>query len=217
MLDLNTPRLTKHQKEHFIRKQINPEYSKRYEKGDISFDSYWLVKMKDLCRLNDHTISRPDNDYYFWDFYPEKLSSNYPDWDVILFQSDRFEKGEWDNFYGRYEKNGYQLLYVIGVNGHVAHFDNDGLKCHLKKEEEGLDNYPESIRKVNSGSPIHEFGLLECPLDVLEEYESNRVYGDNYVFGENFSHCLTEKYVEVGLIKPKKKKQITKKRGFAND
>ena len=230
MQNLNDPNLSLQQKQHLLEIQLNPDW-KPNNKCGWSFPSYWHVTVKDLQEINKETIQKK-YDSYFLDFNPSSLEGYYPEWSVLLFESDRLEKGEWDAFYKRYEKIGYQTCFACGVVGQFIAFEKDeAFTCLLSKGDEiGIENYPDSLSSIEAGNQFISLGIIEIPFPVIGKYKEHRVYGRTSRFGDEAKRRFVEavddvqiqldEYLKSRELKSRKRKNTNKNkknRGFSND
>ena len=230
MQNLNDPKLSFQQKQHLLEMQVNPDW-KPANKCGWSFPSYWHVTVKDLQEINKKTIEEK-YDSYLLDFNPSSLEGYYPEWSVLLFESDRLEKGEWDEFYKRYEKLGYQTCFACGVVGEFIAFEKDETFTFNKSNggEIGIENYPDSLPLIEAGKQFISLGIIEVPFPVIEKYKEHRVYGRTSRFGDEAKRRFVEavddvqiqldeylKSRELKSRKGKNTKKNKKNRGFSND
>ena len=134
--------------------------------------------MCDLCDLNRKGIEKL---LFNFSLSTKALEKHHPDFSVILFESDRVEKGEWDNCFGRWESVGYQDTLVIGCIGKVTSFSAEGFcfdEDYVLPDSASLIDYPGSVDHINNGNRYFPIGLADFPLIDLREYEEFRHYQD---------------------------------------
>ena len=92
-MDFNNHKVTKAQKEDYLRQQIDSEYKKERAKyGYEPSHKLYRISIKDLIEINKDAQS---NDGQF-DLYEENLHKFYPNFFVPFYECERLEKGEWD-------------------------------------------------------------------------------------------------------------------------
>ena len=109
------------------------------------------------------------------------LQTYCPDFSVVLFESDRIEKGEWDNFEGKWQPTGYQHTLAVGYNGVVMSIEQqECLIAHytLDPECEQNQKYTATLDMIAKGHSAFSLGLLDIPLDDLADYEHQRIYAE---------------------------------------
>jgi hypothetical protein len=181
MIDFNNPYLTKQAKQSILSSvaqgcKFVPITEENICKGRVSFASHWILSMRDLCDLNRKGIEKLD---FNFSLLPKALEKHHPDFSVILFESDRVEKGEWDNCFCRWESVGFQHTLVIGFIGRVTSFFADGFyfdEDYVLPDSDSLIDYPGSVNQINSGNRYFPIGLADFPLIDLREYEEYRHY-----------------------------------------
>jgi hypothetical protein len=221
MIDFNNPYLTLQQKQDILSSIAQGHKMKQLTKEDaanavISFGSCWNITMRDLWNLN--TMGKQKLNTTFM-MNQEQLETYFPDFSVVLFESDRIEKGEWDDFEGKWAPIGYQHTLVIGYNGVVMSIEQQKcLVAHYTLDAEYKQNqkYTATQDKIAKGHTAFSLGLLDIPLDDLADYEHRRVYA------EIDSPKLTKVYQKtldgaMNNILPSSKKKNSRqfnKRGF---
>ena len=181
MIDFNNPYLTKQTKQSILSSVAQgyksvPITEENISEVRVSFGSYWILSMRDLCDLNRKGIEKLD---FNFSLLPKALEKHHPDFSVILFESDRVEKGEWDNCFGRWESVGYQDTLVIGCIGKVTSFSAEGFyfdEDYVLPDSDSLIDYPGSVKQINSGNRYFPIGMADFPLIDLREYEEYRHY-----------------------------------------
>ena len=116
MIDLNNPHLTLQQKQHILSAlahghKVAEQPIDRSVKGKISFNSHWIISMRDLWHLNKMGEEKLKTSFVL---NQDKIEKYFPDFSVVLFESDRVEKGEWDNYERKWATAGYQHTLVLG-------------------------------------------------------------------------------------------------------
>ena len=181
MIDFSNPFLTKQQKQSILSSIAQGHDVKRYSpvdrgKCDISFASYWILKMHDLWDLNRQARTKLNSRFLF---NQEKLEKYSPDHTVIIFESDRVEKGEWDNFENRWEHSGYQHTLVLGIGAevHSVH-DNFVVVSSLESYAESSESATyRNTQLVHENKPnLYPLGILDIPLNDLAEYDHKRCF-----------------------------------------
>lgn len=224
MIDFNNPYLTLQQKEDILSSISQGHKVKQLTKDDavnstISFGSYWNITMRDLWHLNTMGEQKLNTTFVL---NQEHLETHVPNFSVVLFESDRIEKGEWDNFEKKWSPTGYQHTFIVGYNGIIMSIEQDKglLACYtLDPEYEQNQKYTTTLNNIVKGHTSFSLGLLDIPLDDLAYYEHQRIYA------EIESSSLTNGYQNalVGAMnnilfslrsKKKKKSPLFNKRGF---
>ena len=181
MIDFSNPLLTNQQKQSILCSIAQGHDLKSISHADrghcaISFASYWVLKMHDLWELNRKARSKLKSMFLF---DQDRLETCNPTHSVIIFESDRVEKGEWDNFMNQWELTGYQNTLVLGIDAEVHSVHNNFVAVS------SLGSYAESSESAiyRNTQPIHEnkpnlypLGILDIPLDDLAEYDHKRCF-----------------------------------------
>jgi hypothetical protein len=181
MIDFNNPYLTKQTKQSILSSVAQGHKSIPIRKENIgtvrvSFPSYWILSMRDLYDLNRKGIEILG---FNFSLSQKALEKHYPDFSVILFESDRVEKGEWDNCFGRWESVGYQDTLVIGCVGKVTSVSAEGFtfdQDYVPPNSDTLIDYPGTVEQINSSKRYFPIGLADFPLCKLQAYEKYRHY-----------------------------------------
>ena len=98
-MDFTDHKLTKQEKDDFLRLQMDKEYKKeRDEYGFAPSLMNYRLKIKDIKKLNENAMS---NDGIF-DLYPEIFDVYYPDFFAPFYEIERIKKGEWDKTMKKY-------------------------------------------------------------------------------------------------------------------
>ena len=181
MIDFNDPYLTNQQKQSILCSFAQGHNLERTTKENLakartSFASHWILTMRDLKHLNQKGAEKLDKRFAI----PQSiLQQHHPDFSVIIFESDRIEKGEWDNMFCRWESVGYQNTLVIGCLGKALSSCSEGVICdeeYLLPGIDTLNNYPLTVELMKSERRIFPIGLADFPLEDLQKYDANRHY-----------------------------------------
>ena len=181
MIDFNNPYLTKQTKQSILSSvaqgcRVVPITEENIGKGRVSYGSHWILSMRDLCDLNQKGIEKLVCNF---SLLPKALEKHHPDFSIILFESDRVEKGEWDNCFSKWESVGFQHTFVIGCIGKVTSFSAEGFyfdEDYVLPDTDFLIDYPGSVDQINNGNRYFPIGLTDIPLIDLHEYEEFRHY-----------------------------------------
>lgn len=181
MIDFNNPYLTKQEKQSILSYvaqgcKFAPTTKDNIGKGRVSYGSHWILSMRDLCDLNQKGIEKLVCNF---SLLPKALEKHHPDFSIILFESDRVEKGEWDNCFSKWESVGFQHTFVIGCIGKVTSFSAEGFSFdedYVLPDTDFLIDYPGSVDQINNGNCYFPIGLADIPLIDLHEYEEFRHY-----------------------------------------
>ena len=195
MIDFNDPRLTLQQKQHILSalahgRRIVQTSASRAAESNISFGSYWIIKMRDLWHLNKAGEEKLKTLFIL---NQEKIEKYFPDFSVILLESDRIEKGEWDNFESKWASVGYQHTLVIGCIGLIETVSDQGLmlaKCDFVDEHISDFPYTETLEMIKSDQDMFSIGLLDVPLDDLAKFEPLRHYERLSNFGNVYTATM---------------------------
>ena len=199
--------MSEQEKQHRLQLAIDPDLKKRHEqeeeKGNfISFPSYWVVENQDLMKF---AIAAEKTGTIF-QLETEELKKIAPVSDVILYESDRREAGEWDFFYQKFAPYSYQLVYAVLVNGKFGGWDGD--KCGLAGFDTEkcpfLDHFPTSKKLTDEGVKGVCLGLLEIPLEELTPYEHKRIHERRWDVSKQFEQSMN--WVLNDLLKHQSKK-----------
>jgi len=226
MIDFNDPYLTNQQKQSILCSIAQGHNLERTTKENLakartSFASHWILTMRDLKHLNQKGAEKLDKRFAI---SKNVLEKHHPDMPVVIFESDRIEKGEWDNMFGRWESVGYQNTLVIGCLGKVESVSAEGFT--LSEENslpaiETLNNYPLTVDKIKKQMWNFPVGLADFPLSDLQEYEESRHYkrlsGDalNWIHNECMHVAITgvsSKHWAKQLVREKRNRP----KGFGN-
>ena len=112
-MDFNDHKITKAQKEDYLRQQIDSEYKK--ERAKYGYEpslKFYRIKIKELIEINKDAQSNDGN----FDLYEESLKQFYPDFFVPFYECERLEKGEWDEVMRRYTDRDI-VRGVVELNG----------------------------------------------------------------------------------------------------
>lgn len=224
MIDFNNPYLTLQQKEDILSAISQGHKVKQMTKDDavnstISFGSYWNITMRDLWHLNTMGKQKLNTTFVL---NQEHLDTHAPNFSVVLFESDRIEKGEWDNFENKWAPTGYQHTFVVGYNGILMSIEQDNclVACYtLDPEYEQNQKYTTTLNNIAKGHTSFSLGLLDIPLDDLADYEHQRVYAEikSSRFTNGYQNALVGAMNNI-LFSPRSKKKKNSpqfnKRGF---
>ena len=221
MRNLNDPFMSEQEKQHRLQLAIDPDLNKRHEqeaeKGNfVSFPSYWVVENQDLLKF---AIAAEKTGTIF-QLETEELKKIAPVSDVILYESDRREAGEWDYFYQKFAPYSYQLVYVVLINGKFGGWNGDCFAHAAFDPEECpyLDDFPTSRKLTDEGVGGMCLGLLEIPLEELTPYEDNRIHERRWDVSKQFQQSIN--LVIKDLLKhqskthPRLKKSKRSNKGF---
>ena len=233
MFDFNDPKMTTQMKKDLLSLSIPEVKEQRLrdskiakERGlNISSPSYWVVKPDQLLEMNRWTYENTDCKFILNDYAIEGL---HPNTDIVLFEHDRVEKGEFDSFRNRVSPYGYTQTNVMIFNGTfsgeipsgVEDFDaTDGetvLTQHIPiNPEEDYKDYPSSLR--HKDEKFFSGGLVDCPNHLLNELENQRTNKRTWIFSRFYEQTMDE-YCETvfGSSHPfnKVKKKKDKDKGF---
>ena len=187
----------------------------------ISFGSYWNIQICDLCDLNGKAKEKLNTMFLLDLDLLRTLTSDTP---VVLLESDRVEKGEWDNFEGKWVTAGYQHVLVMGCIDwfdSTANMDSQSLDCKSESVLEMKWEYPETTFSSLDKWNIFPLGLLDIPLDELVAYENQRVYGELLSLEltktyERTLHQVLRKYYATDQKRNSKELYRSQKRGFGH-
>ena len=192
MKNLNDPRMPQQQKQYELQKATDPTLLKRQKeearKGNhCSFSSYWVVKLSDLVQFS----SAAEKTDTIFQLTTPVLKTLHPDSSVLMFETDRREAGEWDNFYGRVAPYSYQGVLCILINGYFEYLNDDGvgiLKFPQTLPE--LKQYPKTLKYLVEDQELVRLGVLEIPLDQLIPFEQNRVHERTWLFSKHYQAAV---------------------------
>lgn len=181
MIDFNDPYLTNQQKQSILCSIAQGHNLERATKENLakaraSFASHWILTMRDLKHLNQKGTEKLDKRFAI---STNVLDKHHPDMSVVIFESDRIEKGEWDNFLGRWESVGYQNTMVIAF---LYKVESVSAESFTFREEyslpalESLNDYPLTVDKIKNQMWNFPVGMADFPISDLQEYEESRHY-----------------------------------------
>ena len=221
MIDFNNPYFTLQQKQDILSSiaqghKISAKPSSDVTETKTSFKSHWILKMSDLWHLNKMGKMKLTTMFLL---DQNKIEKYYPDFSVVLFESDRVEKGEWDNFERKWASAGYQHTLVIGCNGFIASVDDQGCdfaKCELDLGYEPNQKFTSSLEAQKSNQDLFAVGLLDIPLEDLAQYEDQRHYKKVSTLSNAYSSTLKGALNSIRATSGFKKSSTRKshKRGF---
>jgi len=223
MTDFNNPFLTLQQKQCILSaiaqgSKTGPRLDPNVKESTITFKSHWILDMSDLLYLNTMCNKKLKTTFAL---NQDLIQEYYPDFSVVLFEADRVEKGEWDNFERKWVSVGYQHTFVIGCNGLVASVDDQGfhiMECELDPNHKSNCKYRATLETASSRQGIFSIGLLDVPLEDLAEYEDRRHHKEvsalSNAYKETFASALTMIRSANGIESTSVSKSI--KRGFAS-
>lgn len=221
MIDFNNPYLTLQQKQDILAsiaqgQKIGVVSKRDAVKVKTTFKSHWILKMSDLYHLNNMGKAKLTTMFVL---DQEKIEKYYPDFSVVLFESDRVEKGEWDNFERKWASVGYQHTLVIGCNGFIGSVDDQGCEiaeCELDLEYESNRQYTSTLEMAKCGQSIFPIGLLDVPLEDLAQYEGMRHYKKVSSLSNAYMETLKSAVNSIRATNAIKKGSVRKsiKRGF---
>jgi len=221
MIDFNNPCLTLQQKQDILAAiaqghKVSAKPITDVAETKMSFKSHWILKMSDLWHLNKMCEMKLATTFVL---DQDKIGKYYPNFSVVLFESDRVEKGEWDNFERKWASVGYQHVLVIGCNGLITSFDDQGCvfaKCELDVGYEPNQSFTSSLEAQESNQDLFAVGLLDIPLEDLAQYENQRQYkkvsGLSNVYSATLKSALNSIRATSGFKKGSARK--SSKRGF---
>jgi hypothetical protein len=221
MIDFNNPYLTLQQKQDILSSIAQGHKVRQKTDADApdlktSFKSHWILKMRDLWHLNNMGSMKLTTTFVLDQC---KIKKYYPDFSVILFESDRVEKGEWDNFEGKWATAGYQHTLVLGCNGFIASANDQGckyLKCDLDLENETNNQFVSTIEMINCGQDMFPIGLLDIPLEDISQHEGQRIHEKVSSLSDAYASTLKSAINGIRATTSFSKDSIhkCKKRGF---
>ena len=192
MKNLNDPRMPNQEKQYELQKVSDPSLVKRQKeeakKGNrISFPSYWVVKVSDLIQF----AGGAEKTDTIFQLETPVLKTLHPDCSVLLFETDRREAGEWDNFYRRIAPYSYQGVFCVLINGEFDYMNSEGIAYHLyEKTHPEVSDYPRTLKYLEKGQDLIMLGVLEIPLEQLTPYEESRVYERTWDFSKFYEEAL---------------------------
>lgn len=182
MINFNDPYLTKQQKSELLTAIANGKNLKKRDPSALDssktlkvFHSFWVLKMHKLRVLNAMNYAKLHSPFSFWD---QKLAEYSPDYDVLILESDRVEKGEWDYVGNRWEAVGFQHALVICIHGKVE-IGSEGEIFIIPAEtltQSERTLYPATAELEDQQAYISNLGLIDIPLPDLDKFEDNRVF-----------------------------------------
>lgn len=217
--------------------QLNKEFGKTHQKHlsegkDLYCSSHWIGTINDLLLFNN-AAQQTDCRY---DFYTDKLESIFPYSDIIFFESDLIEEGEWDKSNNRWAPYGYQRTVVMLVNGKVKKVSMNNLSYQCVDISDLVDLSSEAeLEELNKAHPScfdingnwrqpHFLGLLDIPMEELKTHSIERVYEDMWLPSMIFAENIEAGDKKTGSKRGKKssnksKEQLKKsfKGGFSSD
>jgi hypothetical protein len=220
MRNLNDPFITNQAKQHELQLATNQDLLERTikeaGKGNIvSFPSYWVVENQDLLKF----AFAAENIGTIFQLETSQLERIFPESNVLLFESDRIEAGEWDYFNRRFAPFSTQLVYAVLINGIFGGFTEESIAFARFDDPTlaSLKNFPNTQTLIRKGTPILPLGLLEIPFEQLTSYEDKRVHERSWDFSKQFvesmNWVLTD-LLEKEKSKPRQRKSKKKRKGF---
>lgn len=199
--------MSEQEKQHRLQLATDPDLKKRHQeeaaKGNlVSFPSYWVVENQDLMKF---AVAAEKTGTMF-QLETDELKKIAPVSDVLLYESDRREVGEWDYFYQHFAPYSYQLVYAVLVNGKFGGWNGDCF-AHAAFDPEGcpyLDDFPASKKLTDLGVRGVCLGLLEIPLEELTPYEHKRIRERRWDVSKQFQQSIN--WVLKDLLKHQSKK-----------
>lgn len=203
MKNLLDVKLTNQERQHIILKSVDKDYRQRIEEEQKQtpdarcFFSHWIVSGEDILKFN-----RGSGYINSWfDFYEEDIEKFDPRLSFGMLEGERIEEGEWDETYQRWAPHSYQRVYAIAMNALCYGFEEDGFIIQSPKVEEVKDpmefhsKYPNTWKLDGTTKTTTPLGLLDIPLEMLEDYEDKRV--QKRLFSpNNFYHKAKFKVIE---------------------
>ena len=223
MKNLNDPLMPNQERSHLLQLATDPELLKRHKEeagqgNAMSFPSYWSVELSDFV---DFCIAADETDSCFRLKTEDIKSLYHPQSSVLLFESDRRELGEWDDFYNRFAPYGYQGVFAVLVNGSFVDLDDGNRLIHYAPfPDESLHHYQGAKDLREEGRGFMCIGVLEVPLETLRPHEGKRVWQRTWMMSAHYESYL--KYVFTDMkrnyssIQDYLKKSHRKKKGFGS-
>ena len=194
MFDITDPFLTNQARKDLLETSNNPEHLAEkvlaQEKGKaFGSGSYWKVTRDQLIEMNEWSI---DNDLQF-NFYTEMLEKLNPNYDILLMEHDRIQKGEWDNFSNRFSPHSYTNVCVIALNGRLVGElptgladdpDEEPLPLALEKEYP-YGEYSANDTHMKAGRLMWSLGIADYPNHLL--LEEDRTIKRTYIFSDTWA------------------------------
>ena len=227
MEDLLQVKLTNQERQHIILKSVDKEYRQRLEEEQkeypdaMCFFSHWIVNGEDILKLN-HASTNLNS---WFDLYEEEVKKFDPRLHFVMLEGERVEEGEWDKTYQRWAKTSYQRVLVLAMNTFIERLTDKGVLTWAFNINEDYDEdisalhlkYPytwEIGGKTQHPSPL---GLIDIPLDMLEQYEDKRIQ-EQLFFGNKFysywkNWVLEDKKQNEEKKAKRKARRNTRKRG----
>jgi len=220
MRNLNDPFITNQTKQHELQLATNQDLLERTikeaRKGNIvSFPSYWVVQSQDLLKF----ALAAEKIGTIFQLETSQLEKIFPESNVLLFESDRVEVGEWDCFNRRFAPFSTQLVFGVLINGIFGDFTEDSITYARFDDltSASLEHFPNTQILIEKGTPIVLLGLLEIPFEQLTPYEDKRVHERRWDFSKQFvesmNWVLTD-LLEKEKSKPRQRKSKKKRKGF---
>jgi hypothetical protein len=224
MFNLNDPYLTKQQKNGLLTAIANGKNLGKRDPAALDsskslkvFHSFWVLNMHDLRLLNAMNYAKLHSPFSFWD---QKLAEYSPDYDVLILESDRVEKGEWDYVGNRWEAVGFQHALVICIHGRVE-IGSEGEIFIIPAEtltQSERTLYPATAELEDQKAYVSNLGLIDIPLPDLDKFEDNRIlkplcdeFYENCYNSASKSAALAMRKSLLSAKAPKKRK---KSKGF---
>ena len=192
MKNLNDPRMPKQQKQYELQVATDPTLLKRQKeeakKGNhCSFPSYWVVRLSDLVEF---ARGAEQTDTIFQLETPV-LKTPHPESSVLMFETDRREAGEWDNFYNRVAPYSYQGVFCVLLCGEFEYLNDDGIGFReFPQTLPELKHYPRTLKHLVEGNSLVGLGVMEIPLEQLTPYEESRIYERTWEFSKFYEKAL---------------------------
>ena len=217
MKNLNDPLMTNQERCHLLQLATDPELLKRHEqeaeKGNhTSFPSYWVLSVSELYELA--LASNRSGSLFQYDC--EGIKQGYhPNASVVLFECERVEQGEWDNFYKGFSPHGYQGLFAVVFNAWSLRIDQEEERIYVEEfDPEEVKDFPLSYRLASSGMETFSIvGLLEVPLVNLSPFQEKRIFHRTWFMSRQYN-----KFLELVFDHMRKstKKSFRSSKGFGS-
>lgn len=213
MENLLNPKLTNQERQELLLKSLDKEYRQKLiehqqiDPNAFCFRSYWKVNRDDVLHFNQGALNLET----FFDFCPDQLKNIDPVLDLILLEGERVEIGEWDQTYDRWCANPYQRVLVVNMNAKFFGFqpEKQGFLLAIYGRTDGREwMYPASWNQDSTPKESFSLGLLDIPLNMIEQYEERRTYQDLW--------CLDDIYNQTRSILIKKQRQAQTRRQKRN-
>ena len=192
MFDITDPRLTTQSKRDLLNLSNNPEHladkllASEQEKH-FGCASYWVINRDQLIEMNEWSI---EADHRHLNFYTKMLYELNPEYDIILTEQDRIEKGEWDNFLSRKSPYSYQHTCVIAFNGKLGGElptgidESDSFIPFVKEKNYPYGKYSANDKHHDAGRMFWSLGVLDAPCHLLKN--EDRTYKQTFLFSDTW-------------------------------